>query len=134
MKRVPVQLSPEDPAYWIQGVMDDHGACHLPVTAGGVLLGVISRAECVAASLSGAPGYLTALDFMRGDPAKLYPDLPLGQVARALIEGAHDCLPVVSRRDEFLGSIAVHDVLKHLHRIAERGEGGFGRGPRAVAA
>ena len=122
MRKFPAQLSPEDPAHWARTVMESHGVHHLPVTINGLLLGLVSRAESIAATLSGRAGYLTALEFMRKNPVRASPDACLGELSRALIAEGHDCIPIVSEHDEVLGAVHVHDVLRELYQYAGRVE------------
>lgn len=114
MRPVPVELSPEDPAHWVKSIMDDHNACHLPVTVNSQLLGIVSRVEAVAAHLFNGPGYLVALDFMKTNPVKVYPETTLRELTETLIEGNNDCLAVVNRRDEVLGAVHGHDILRRV--------------------
>lgn len=125
MKPVPVELSPEDPAHRVKSLMDDHDACHLPVTVNSQLLGIVSRTGALAAHLFSGPGYLVALDFMKTRPLKVYPETCLREVTEALLERRHDCLAVVSRHDEVLGAVHAHDVLRRFLHSEQAQAGGF---------
>lgn len=125
MQVVPVELSPEDPAHWANSLMEDHDACHLPVTVNGQLLGMVSRRAALGAHLHRGSGYLVVLDFMKTHPIKVYPESTLRELTQALVAGRRDCLAVVSRRDEVLGTVHAHDVLRRLLRYQNMLDGRF---------
>lgn len=131
MRKVPVELSPEDPAHWANSLMEDHRACHLPVTVNGQLLGIVSRAEALGAHLYKGLGYLVVLDFMKTNPIKVYPETTLRDLAQALLESKNDCLAVVSRRDEVLGAVHAHDILRRFLRHQHVADGRFQLAPAA---
>lgn len=123
MRPVPAELSPEDSAHRVNRLMEDHNACHLPVTVNSQLLGLVSRVEALAARLFKGPGYLVALDFMKTNPVKVYPGSTLGELTKTLFERQDDCLTVVSRHDEVLGAVHAHDILRHI-LPCQRAQGG----------
>lgn len=111
MKKPSIELSPADSAHEIRSVMDERKICHLPVTACGGLIGIVSRHDATAAGYHGGPGLLTAADIIKPSSFWVYPDTPLSDVAFAMFKKKYDCLPVVTKRDEFLGLIHMHDIL-----------------------
>lgn len=125
MRPVPVELSPEDPAHVVKSLMEDHKACHLPVTVNSQLLGMVSKVEAMAAHLFNGPGYLVALDFMKPDPIKVYPETTLRELTETLVDRKEDCLPVVSRHDEVLGAVHAHDILRRVLHYQHALDGRF---------
>ena len=112
MRSGPVELSPEDPAHWVTRIMEDHDACHLPVTVNGQLLGMVSRLRARSAHLFDGIGYLVALDFMKTNPIRVYPETALRELSQTLIRCKQYCLAVVNPRDEVLGAVHASDILR----------------------
>jgi hypothetical protein len=44
----------------------------------------------------------------------VYPETTLRALTQALLESKNDCLAVVSRRDELLGAVHAHDILRRI--------------------
>lgn len=122
IRKAPAELSLDDPAHYVQSVMDGCDASHLPVTTNGQLLGLVSRPDTMAATLFNGPGYLVAGDFMKARPLTAQPDLALPEVAFIMAVRKLDCLPVVSEREQLLGMIHIHDIVAaFLGKFAEPG-------------
>lgn len=111
IRKVPAELSLDDPAHYVQSIMEDCNASHLPVTTNGQLLGMVSRPETIAATFFGGPGYLVARDFMKTRPLVAQPDLALPEVAFIMAIRKLDCLPVVTKNEQLLGMIHIHDIV-----------------------
>jgi acetoin utilization protein AcuB len=90
---------------------------HLPVTAGGELVGVVALGDlepssglpvATAEALGGRP----VAEVMSGDPVTVSPDEPVEVAARLLAEHAIGCLPVVT--DDLLVGILTESDLFHV--------------------
>jgi len=125
MRPVPVELSPEDPAHLVKQLMDEHNACHLPVTVNSQLLGIVSRVEAVAAHLFNGPGYLVTLDFMSTNVFKAYPEASLRELTELLLKRRDSCIAVVSKCDEVLGLVHAQDILRRVMHYHQSKKGNF---------
>jgi len=88
---------------------------HLPVVSGQRLIGVLSSRD-VHAFVAKRPG---ALDIelaamMTQNPIVVFPDTPLLDAARLLIERQIHCLPVVEQTRVLVGIVTPTDVLRML--------------------
>lgn len=111
IRGVPAELSLDDPAHYVQSIMDGCDASHLPVTTNGELLGVVSRPETIAATFFNGPGYLVAGDFMKVRPITVKANLTLPEVAFIMAVRKLDCLPVLGDKEQLLGMIHIHDIV-----------------------
>ena len=94
---------------------------HLPVVAGGQLVGVVSRGD-LAASPGAPPEAAESLadrpltEVMSAEPVTVWPDEPVEVAARLLVEHGIGCLPVVA--DEGLvGILTESDLFAVLLRL-----------------
>jgi acetoin utilization protein AcuB len=94
---------------------------HLPVVAGGELLGVVAHGDLesppgtpveAAESLGDRP----VAEVMSGQPVTVWPDEPVEVAARLLHEHAIGCLPVVSD-DRLVGILTESDLFAVLLRL-----------------
>lgn len=121
VRKVPAELSLEDPAHYVQSIMDSCSSNYLPVTMNGELLGMVSRPETIAATFFSGPGYLVVQDFMKARPASAHASLALPEVAFLMAMKKLDCLPVVGEKKQFLGMIHIHDIVTaFLGEFAEK--------------
>jgi acetoin utilization protein AcuB len=94
---------------------------HLPVVAGGELVGVVAHGDLE--SLPGTPleaveslGDRPVSELMSGQPVTVWPDEPVEVAARLLHEHAIGCLPVVSD-DRLVGILTESDLFAVLLRL-----------------
>jgi acetoin utilization protein AcuB len=94
---------------------------HLPVVAGGELVGVVAHGDLE--SLPGTPleaaeslGDRPVSEVMSGQPVTVWPDEPVEVAARLLHEHAIGCLPVVSD-DRLVGILTESDLFAVLLRL-----------------
>src|SRR5215470_18568806 len=84
-----------------------HGALHLPVLDGGLLVGMVSQRDLLRAQSDALP----LRDVMRRTLFVLSPDTAIGQAARVFRERRVPVLPVLDGR-ELVGIVRAVDVLE----------------------
>jgi CBS domain-containing protein len=103
--------------------MEQLGFHHLPVVDENRLVGLITRTDLLAASVSRLmPGALEAehaleenvfvAQIMQRDVPTAPPDMPLAEAARLMREKKLTCLPVVSLDDELVGIVTASDFVR----------------------
>ena len=121
MTRRPVTVSPETTVAAAVSAMRRGRFRHLPVVAGGELVGVVAHGDLeiwpgapveAAESLADRP----LAEVMSTQPVTVWPDEPVEVAARLLVEHAIGCLPVVA--DEGLvGILTESDLFSVLLRL-----------------
>jgi acetoin utilization protein AcuB len=126
MTRRPVTVSPETTVAAAVSAMRRGRFRHLPVVAGGELVGVVAHGDLeawpgapveAAESLADRP----LAEVMSTQPVTVWPDEPVEVAARLLVEHAIGCLPVVSG-DGLVGILTESDLFSVLLRLLGGGE------------
>ena len=117
----PVTVPPEATVAAALAAMRRGRFRHLPVVAGGELVGVVAHGDLE--SLPGTPveaaeslGDRPVAEMMSGQPVTVWPDEPVEVAARLLHEHAIGCLPVVSD-DRLVGILTESDLFAVLLRL-----------------
>ncbi|TNC24813.1 CBS domain-containing protein [Amycolatopsis alkalitolerans] len=111
------------------GLMMERGFTTLPViTAGGLLLGLVTESDLVRALFTpgtrGEPtpdgGAVAGLrphavrQVMRGTPVAVRAEMDVSDVAMAMVDAHERCLPVVDGGERVVGMISWRDLLANL--------------------
>lgn len=102
-------------------LMKQHGIRHLPVMAGGVVIGILSERDILLLeSLDrGAPQHMTVERAMTPDPYIVPPDAPLDEVVAHMVEH-HIGSAVVVEDHRLVGIFTATDALRALAELAWR--------------
>lgn len=121
MTRRPVTVPPDATVAAALSAMRRGRFRHLPVVAGGELVGVVAHGDLetspgtpveAAESLADRP----LSDVMSTEPVTVWPDEPVEVAARLLVEHAIGCLPVVAD-DRLVGILTESDLFLVLLRL-----------------
>ena len=121
MTRRPVTVPPDATVAAALSAMRRRRFRHLPVVAGGELVGVVAHGDLetspgtpveAAESLADRP----LSDVMSTEPVTVWPDEPVEVAARLLVEHAIGCLPVVAD-DGLVGILTESDLFLVLLRL-----------------
>jgi acetoin utilization protein AcuB len=82
---------------------------HLPVVESGRLAGILSDRDLAKHSRG-----TTCAEAMTPSPITCAPDAPIGRVARLMIDGKIDSVPVVGSKGELIGLVTSADLLSLL--------------------
>jgi acetoin utilization protein AcuB len=116
MTRRPVTIGPETLCDEARRLMDEHRIRHLPVVAGGRLIGMLSDRD-VRSAASGSPGSMAGR-IMTPDPATVNPDARIEHAARLMLDARFGSLPVVDASD-LVGIVTYTDLLRAFVRVIE---------------
>jgi CBS domain-containing protein/hemerythrin-like domain-containing protein len=111
MRSRPAVVSPEESLARAAEVMDGLGSREVPVVAGGVLVGIVTRSDMEPHR--GHYEWTAVRTAMTPDPVTVSPDTPATEVAQLLLQHGFNSIPVANGR-ELLGMIACRDVLRVL--------------------
>jgi acetoin utilization protein AcuB len=124
MTRGPVTVPPDATVATALSAMRRGRFRHLPVVAGGELVGVVAHGDLETAP--GAPGAPVEAaesladrpltEVMSPEPVTVWPDEPVEVAARLLVEHAIGCLPVVAD-DGLVGILTESDLFLVLLRL-----------------
>jgi CBS domain-containing protein len=109
MRPKPRSVTADDSLARAAEVMDALGIRELPVVAGRLLIGILSRTDMEPHR--GHFEWTSVRTAMTSEPVTVSPDEPVGAVATLLLERGFNCVPVTAG-GELLGMIARHDVLR----------------------
>jgi len=135
MRRDLVTLSPHEKLDLGEDLMNLGRVRHMPVLEEGRLVGMVSRRDVLAASLSQALDFEPAsrrsflrsvevAEVMTRELITVGPDTPLAEAARLLVERRIGALPVVDSSGELVGLITETDLLAVAYGVGDReGEG-----------
>jgi acetoin utilization protein AcuB len=120
MTPAPYVIAPDAPLPRAQALMREHGFRHLPVMRGDQLVGIVSDrdiafVQCV--TRRGADEFFVE-DAMRPDPYVVARDVPLGKVAREMLDRKIGSAVVVEGK-QVAGVFTVADALEALVVVLE---------------
>lgn len=103
-------------------LMLELGVRHLPVVSEHKLAGIVSDRDLLLVSTRGQGGKLvypelTVGEVMSLSPEVAGPDVPVAALARTMVEGKIDALPIVSKDNELLGLVTSTDLLLLLTEL-----------------
>jgi tRNA nucleotidyltransferase (CCA-adding enzyme) len=118
MRRRPPVVSPDDHLQRAADQMTRFGVREIPVVCDGALVGIVTRSDLAPhmGQLEWTPVRLA----MTPGPRTITPETPVAEVARALVEGSFNALPVLVGH-ALAGMVSRHDVLRHLAQLASNG-------------
>ena len=116
MTRRLLTIAPDTPRDDARRLMDEHGIRHLPVVAGGRLVGIVSDRDIPAAAPA-APGS-TAGAVMTRTPVTVTPDTRIEHAARLMLDRGFGALPVMDG-DVLTGIVTYTDLLRAFVRVIE---------------
>ncbi len=116
MTRRLVTIGPKASCTEARRLMDEHRIRHLPIVAGGRLIGMVSDRDVrSAASRSPAP---VAGEFMTLGPATVTSETRIEHAARLMLDARFGSLPVVDG-GALIGIVTYTDLLRAFVRIIE---------------
>ena len=110
-----VTIGPETPCDKARRLMDEHRIRHLPVAAGGKLVGMVSDRDVRSAS-SGPSGTLAG-QIMTPNPVTVMSDTRIEHAARVMLDARFGSLPVVD--GDLVGIVTYTDLLRAFVRVLE---------------
>lgn len=123
----PATVGVHDPVSIAKKLFEAGDIHHLPVVDDGVLVGIISSSDLLKIYLvDGNPAVLasaTVGQLMEPDPVILESGASLRDGVIALSNGGYHALPVVDSRGTLVGIVTTGDLLSHLLRQIESGDG-----------
>jgi acetoin utilization protein AcuB len=111
-----VTIGPETPCQEARRLMDHHRIRHLPVVAGGRLVGVVSDRD-VRSAASGSPGTVAGR-IMTPDPVTVTSGTRIEHAARLMLDARFGSLPVVVDAS-LVGIVTSTDLLRAFVRVLE---------------
>ena len=125
-----VAISLDEKMDLVDEIMTSGDIRHLPVTQGGLIVGLVSQRDLLRAKLS------TVIDFSEEDRKEVLestdvekvmtrdvkiadPNEPIVHAAKRMLEMKIGCLPVVNDDKELLGLITETDVMAYFVKVAE---------------
>ncbi|HEY3065008.1 MAG TPA: CBS domain-containing protein [Methylomirabilota bacterium] len=109
-----VVIDPETPCHEARRMMDEHRIRHLPVVAGGQLVGMVSDRDArSAATESGA----IAGRIMTPNPVTVTPEARIEHAARMMLDARFGALPVVD--GTLVGIVTYTDLLRAFVQVLE---------------
>ena len=116
MTRKVVTIGPETACDKARRLMEEHRIRHLPVVAGGRLLGMVSDRD-VRSAAAQTRGTL-AEKIMTGDPVTITPETRVEHAARLMLDGRFGSLPVTDGQT-LIGIVTYTDLLRAFVRVIE---------------
>jgi CBS domain-containing membrane protein len=133
MSRELVTLAEDDTLAEARTCMERGRIRHLPVVRDGLLVGLVTHRDLIAASLSVFAEVSQSeqrrmfsripVREMMHDAVTVGPDTPVRDAARILIESKFGCLPVVDQRGALLGIVTEADFLRLTVRMLDAIQG-----------
>lgn len=120
-------VSPDLPVEQAHKLMLKLGVRHLPVVSEHKLAGILSDRDVLLACSRTSGGSfqyppVSAGEVMSLSPEVAGPDVHVAQLARKMVEGKIDAIPIVSRDDELLGLVTSTDLMLLLTEMPEETE------------
>ncbi len=127
-----VTISLDEKLDLVDEIMTSGDIRHMPVTKGGLVIGLLSQGDLLRAKLSSVIEFseedrkvlLEGTDVekvMTKDVKFSDPNEPIVHAAKRMLEHKIGCLPVVSESHELLGLITDTDVMRFFIETAEEG-------------
>lgn len=113
MSAFPLQAGPDTPLIAASAMMVGHDIRHLPIVAGGRVLGVLSAAELRLATHLGSPPEAPVSGLLTRPALEVELDTPLREVVAQMAEEGVDAA-VVLRRGRIAGILTLADVCAAL--------------------
>ncbi len=89
-----------------------HSVHHLPVVERGLLVGLVTREDCLRARVNGAAGATALRELMTQPVLTVTPDTPLRQALERLLRRNFRCLPVVKEDGTLVGILTGTDFAR----------------------
>ncbi len=120
-------IPPEMPIDRAHGLMLKLGVRHLPVVSEHALAGIVSDRDILLASTRDKDGRFVYPPSTVGEVMSLSPevagaDVPVAELARKMVEGKIDALPIVSKENALLGLVTSTDLLLLLTEMPEEAQ------------
>ena len=115
MTRRLVVIGPETPCDKARLIMDEYRVRHLPVMAGGQLIGMVSDRD-VRSAIRSAPDNV-ASRIMTPEPVTVTPETRIEHAARTMLDGRFGALPVVD--GHLVGIVTYTDLLRAFVQVLE---------------
>jgi acetoin utilization protein AcuB len=110
-----VMIGPETPCEKARLLMDEHRIRHLPVVAGGRLIGMVSDRD-LRSAVREAPG-IVARRIMTPDPLTVTSQTRVEHAARLMLDARIGSLPVVDA--DLVGIVTYTDLLRALVQVLD---------------
>ena len=124
MSRDPIVARSTDSLATATRLFQAHPFHHLPVVDRGLLVGLVTRVDCLRASVNGAHGSTALRDLMTRPVLTVTPDTPLRQALDRLLQRNFRCLPVVKEDGTLVGMLTGTDFARlsrqHIEEIDAR--------------
>jgi acetoin utilization protein AcuB len=102
---------------------------HMPVTAGGRLVGILSQRDLFRAAISSALQFragaerewlakIPTREIMTSDLFTIGPDAPIREAAKLMLDKRIGCVPVVEH-DKLVGLLSESDCMQYLVRLLD---------------
>jgi acetoin utilization protein AcuB len=115
MTRRLVVIGPETPCDKARLIMDEYRIRHLPVMAGGRLIGMVSDRD-VRSAIRNTPDAVAGR-IMTPDPVTVTPETRIEHAARIMLDGRFGSLPVVD--GHLVGIVTYTDLLRAFVQVLE---------------
>ena len=115
MTREVLTIGLETPCDKARHLLDEHRIRHLPVVAGGRLVGVLSDRD-VRSAAAESPGTVAGR-IMTPDPVTVTPETRIEHAARLMLDARFGSLPVVD--GNLVGIVTYTDLLRAFVRVIE---------------
>ena len=123
----PVTVGPDDSAVTARDLLNRGDIHHLPVAEAGKLVGIVSSSDLLKFFLLDKRGAsldsVTVRSIMVKDPVVLQATDALHDAAGTLSLGGFHACPVVDANQMLVGIVTSSDLIQHLARQIERGDG-----------
>ncbi len=120
MTTMPHTIGEDIPMTKALELMREHRIRHLPVLAGGSLVGVLTDRDVkLAASFAGAASMVVE-DVMTPEPYSVLPDAPLNRVVSEMAEHKYGCAVVQQANGKVVGIFTANDGLRVLAEQLEQ--------------
>ncbi len=112
---VPPELSLES----AHRLMMTNSLRHLPVVSGSKLAGILSDRDVLLSAGRGSGGALVYPDITVGEvmslaPVSAGPNVPVAELARAMVAGKFDALPIINDEGALVGLVTSTDLMRAL--------------------